>query len=230
MAALEEFLMVLRKWLFGRAQFGRPAIRNFCEVRISRCTKRCNDLGQWIAEIFVVALAEAVALHDDVAAKGFFSGKKRGESGTLLQIQEWTRRRIAGFRQLRCDLVPLDCTYAVLDGWIHSTARVSRLDASHLSELLREIVHRPACPKFVSKAWRRTRASGASSTASRGRLVGPNCPVSGECFCSRECRKNDTSARNFPTGRCRWSGECRRNRVDRKPTDRQDSGYSRRDC
>src|SRR5260221_9909566 len=225
MAALEEFLMVLRKWLFGRAQFGRPAIRNFCEVRISRCTKRCNDLGQWIAEIFVVALAEAVALHDDVAAKGFFSGKKRGESGTLLQIQEWTRRRIAGFRQLRCDLVPLDCTYAVLDGWIHSTARVSRLDGGHLSELLREIVRRPACPKFVSKAWRRTRASGASSTASRGRLVGPNCPVRGECFCSRECRKNDTSTRNFSTCRSRLTSECRTKRDAHKTPHQELCGY-----
>src|SRR5204863_363558 len=49
-------------------------------------------------------------------------------------------------QQLQSHLVPLDFTYAVLDSWIHWTARVSRPAADHLSELLREIVPRPTRP------------------------------------------------------------------------------------
>src|SRR5882724_246637 len=230
MAALDKFPMVQRKWLFGRAQFGQPAICNFCEVRIGRRTKLLDDFRKRIAEIFVVAFAETVALHYDMTAKRFFFRKERGESGALLQIQEWTRRRIPGFGQLRSDLVPLDLAYAVLDWWIHSTARVSRLGADHLSELLREIVPGQRAPKPVNRAWRRTRASGVSSRASRGRPWGPSHRVNGEYSSARECRRNDTWGRNFPTGRCPWSGECRRSRVARKPTDRKDSGCSRRGC
>src|SRR5207248_1230700 len=143
MTAVEKLPMVQRKWLFGRAQFGRPAIRNFCEVRIGRRAKFFDDFGKRIAKIFVVAFAETVALHYDMTAKRLFLRKERGESGALLRIQERTRRRTAGFGQLQSHLVPLDFTYAVLDSWIHSTARVSRPAADHLSELLREIVPRP---------------------------------------------------------------------------------------
>src|SRR6267142_2220692 len=147
MAAVEKFPMVQWKWLFGRAQFRRPAIRNFCEVWIGRRAKFFDDFRKRITEIFVVAFAETISLHDYMAAKRFFFREKRGESGALLQIQEWTRRRIAGLGQLRFDLIPLNVAYAVFNGWLHSAARISLLGTGHLSVWLRQIVHRPACPK-----------------------------------------------------------------------------------
>src|SRR5882724_2407979 len=114
MAALDKFPMVQRKWLFGRARFGQPAICNFCEVRIGRRTKLLDDFRKRIAEIFVVAFAETVALHYDMTAKRFFFRKERGESGALLQIQEWTRRRIAGFGKLRGHTLPGNVGDAIL--------------------------------------------------------------------------------------------------------------------
>src|SRR5438105_7255109 len=83
MAAVEKLPMVQRKWLFGRAQFGQPAIRNFCEVRIGHGAKFFDDFRKRITKIFVVTFAETVALHDYMAAKRFFFRKKRGESGAL---------------------------------------------------------------------------------------------------------------------------------------------------
>src|SRR5258707_3934718 len=79
MAAVEKLFVMRRKWLFGRAQFGRPAIRNFCEVWIGRCAKLFDDFRKRIAEIFVVAFAETVPLHDDVAAKCIFVRKQSCE-------------------------------------------------------------------------------------------------------------------------------------------------------
>src|SRR6267154_1881312 len=119
MAAVEKLFVIRRKWLFGRAQFGRPAIRNFCEVRIGRRAKFFDDFRKRIAEIFVVAFAETVPLHYDMAAKRFFFRKKRGESGALLQIQEWTRRRIAGFGKLREHTLRGNVGDAILYGLDH---------------------------------------------------------------------------------------------------------------
>ena len=95
-AAIEKLLVVGRKWFFIGAKFRRPVIRYFREMWIRRGAERFDDLRQRITKIFVVALAEAVALHDHVTAKDILLRKKRDESGALLQIQEWTRRRIAG--------------------------------------------------------------------------------------------------------------------------------------
>src|SRR6266705_5375753 len=75
MAAVEKFPMVQWKWLFRGAQFGRPAIRNFCEVWIGRRAKLFDEFRKRIAEIFVVAFAETVALHYDMAAESIFVRK-----------------------------------------------------------------------------------------------------------------------------------------------------------
>src|SRR6266480_871148 len=83
MAAIEKFPMVQWKWLFGRAQFGRPAIRNFREVRIGRRAKFFDDFGKRITKIFVITFSEAVALHYNVAAERIFEREEFGKSGAL---------------------------------------------------------------------------------------------------------------------------------------------------
>jgi len=49
-------------------RFG-PAICDFGEVRIGAASELGDQFRQRVGEIFVVANSEAIALHDDVAAK-----------------------------------------------------------------------------------------------------------------------------------------------------------------
>ena len=46
-----------------------PAIRDGREPRIERCTETLNQVGQWVAEVLVLAASEAVLPHDDAAAE-----------------------------------------------------------------------------------------------------------------------------------------------------------------
>ena len=46
-----------------------PAIRNRHQMQIDRGTQAGNDVGQRVAEILVLATAEAMASHYDPAAK-----------------------------------------------------------------------------------------------------------------------------------------------------------------
>lgn len=68
-AAREKFLVIGREGFFIAAKLRVPFIRDLGEMRISGDTKRLYGARQGIPKIFVVAFAEAIALHDDVAAK-----------------------------------------------------------------------------------------------------------------------------------------------------------------
>src|SRR5207249_5751993 len=57
----------IRRSLFTKSF--RPAIRNCGEVRISVAPELGDQFWERIGEIFVIANTEAIALHDDVAAK-----------------------------------------------------------------------------------------------------------------------------------------------------------------
>src|SRR5256885_12597383 len=120
MAAVEKLPMVQRKWLFGRAQFGQPAICNFCEVRIGRCAKFFDDFGKRITKIFVVTFSEAVAFHYNVAAERIFEREEFGKSGALGWSEKRAGEGVASSGKLGCDVVPTDFGGAVLHGFVHS--------------------------------------------------------------------------------------------------------------
>jgi hypothetical protein len=67
-ASAEKILVIFRVAdvdLHGRV----PAIHDGREPRVERCTETLNQVGQWVAEVLVLAATEAVLTHDNAAAE-----------------------------------------------------------------------------------------------------------------------------------------------------------------
>src|SRR5256885_3953894 len=84
----------IRRSLFTKSF--RPAIRNCGEVRISVAPELGDQFWERIGEIFVIANTEAIALHDDVAAKTACIAIKRGELSAFRRRENRSRNREIG--------------------------------------------------------------------------------------------------------------------------------------
>src|SRR6516162_4346865 len=72
-----------------------PAIGDWREMGIDRLAQRLDCARQRIAEIFVLAAAKRVTLHDDAAAESFLPTIERSEAATLLGAQQRRGRRVS---------------------------------------------------------------------------------------------------------------------------------------
>src|SRR5258705_408116 len=84
-----------------------PAIRNYSEVRIGAASDLKDQSGQRVGKILVVADAEAIALHNDVAAKTACVVIKRGDLRTFRWRQDGSRNCIAALRKRLLGAIPV---------------------------------------------------------------------------------------------------------------------------
>src|SRR4051794_23401637 len=74
-----------------------PLIGDRCEMGIRGGACRCDNFGQRMREIFIVADAEAMALHDDVAAEARILVIKSDDGGAFIATEElWSDGIAAG--------------------------------------------------------------------------------------------------------------------------------------
>src|ERR1700745_4000039 len=69
----------------------RPLIGDHGEARISAAPELCYQFREWFGKVFVVADSEAIALHNDVAAKPACIVIKRGDLRTFRWRQNGSR-------------------------------------------------------------------------------------------------------------------------------------------
>src|SRR5207249_9423572 len=81
-AALEK-CPVIRREARVDSQTCVPAVRDLGEPGIERGTRRGDDLGQGIAEVLVLAAAEAVSRHHHAAAEKIVLRVQRGQRPAL---------------------------------------------------------------------------------------------------------------------------------------------------
>ncbi|HEY6265958.1 MAG TPA: hypothetical protein VIW93_14245 [Candidatus Acidoferrum sp.] len=96
---LQERRMFARKSRSSFTQCFCPAIRNFSEVRIGAASELRHNFRQRVGEILVVADAEAITLHDDMAAKTAGVVVQANEGKAFLRRQNWIGYCIATPRQ-----------------------------------------------------------------------------------------------------------------------------------
>src|SRR6266702_462543 len=92
---------------------GVPAIRNRRQPWIESSAKPLNDLGQRIAEVLVLAPAEAVPPHDDTAAKQAVLRIETSERLALLCREDAFEQRAPLRIELLRDSLPVESTYAL---------------------------------------------------------------------------------------------------------------------
>src|SRR6267143_953915 len=103
-----ECCMVERKWRLLLAERSSPFVRNFSEVRVRAGAKDGDDFGQRIREVLVIADAEAVAFHDDLAAEAGRVVVQRDDRSAIFGREDWIGDRVsASGEQLLC-FVPVE--------------------------------------------------------------------------------------------------------------------------
>src|SRR5579883_595686 len=90
------------------AQGRAPAIGDGREARIERAAQGFDGAWQGIAQIFVLAAAEAVALHHHTAAETIFGLVESGELATYLRVEKRRERGVAAGVESARDGVPVD--------------------------------------------------------------------------------------------------------------------------
>src|SRR5579871_4402889 len=83
MATAEQFVEGIRKKV-GALQQACPVIGDFGKARIEFMPQFLDERRQWIAEVLIFALAEAILGHVDAAAEEFFAGVKCDQIAALL--------------------------------------------------------------------------------------------------------------------------------------------------
>src|SRR6266481_2110836 len=84
-----------------------PVIGNFCEMRISAAPEISDQFRERVGEIFVIADAETIALHNDVASKTARVVIKRGELRAFCWRQNWSCNRVAALRKRLLSVAPI---------------------------------------------------------------------------------------------------------------------------
>src|SRR5207247_11303645 len=90
------------------AQSFAPAIGDRREVRVDRLAQRLDDLRQRILQVFVLAPAKGVALHDNPAAKRLLAIIECREPAALFGRQECRNGRVSPLVERRLGLPPVD--------------------------------------------------------------------------------------------------------------------------
>jgi hypothetical protein len=106
-------------WRIGRARFAedlRPLVSDFRQVRIGAHSEAGHGLRERVGEVFVVADAEAVALHDDLATEAGFILIERDDGGAFGGRENWSRDRVATGGERFPGVVPVECVDAFLNG------------------------------------------------------------------------------------------------------------------
>src|SRR5260370_33600029 len=83
-----------------------PVIANFCEMRISAAPEISDQFRERVGEIFVIADAETIALHNDVASKTARVVINRGELRAFSWRQNWGHNPVAALRKKQLNDAP----------------------------------------------------------------------------------------------------------------------------
>ena len=86
-----------------------PAVRDGRKARVKCCSQLLDYVGQWVGEVFVLAPAEAVARHDDAAAKALFVDVDLSEVHAFFRGQDRWHNGAAVRIELIADTFPIDC-------------------------------------------------------------------------------------------------------------------------
>jgi hypothetical protein len=89
-----------------------PLVGDWCQIGIEGGAQVADQIGKRVGEILVLALAEAVAGHDDMAAELAVVGIKRGDLATLFRRQQ---ARMNG-REFAGSAVPVDASDTIVCG------------------------------------------------------------------------------------------------------------------
>ena len=103
-----------RRLLFPEC-FG-PFVSDFGEMRICAGAEMGDGFRQRIREILIVADAESMALHDDLAAEARVVVVERDDGRTLFGGKNGICEGVAACRERRLSFVPIDGIDSLLDG------------------------------------------------------------------------------------------------------------------
>jgi hypothetical protein len=108
--------MIRRKSRTLFAEGCGPNICNLGEVWIGAGSQTHDRFRERVGEVLVIADSEAIALHDDVAAKTAVIVEERGEPGAFSSRENWSCHRIAAFRERLLSIAPVQSVDSLCDG------------------------------------------------------------------------------------------------------------------
>jgi len=108
--------MIERKWRLLFTESFRPLIRNWSKMRIGAVAEVGDNFGERIREVFVIADAEAVVFHDDVAAEAGRFVIERDDGSAFLWRKDLIGNGIAAGGERFLRVAPGDGIDSLLNG------------------------------------------------------------------------------------------------------------------